>query len=101
MNMTSDKEPSLEEAHRETREAVEAARAALGYTQPNPEADEVIDFAAVDEDGQRRPYTLPFFPPRVIELVDRAVHLGRRYPEALLSETHRAALDLMLGTVTR
>lgn len=101
MNTTSDKEPSLEEAHRETREAVEAARAALGYTQPNPEADEVIDFAAVDEDGQRCPYTLPFFPRGVIETVDRAALLARRYPEALLSESPRAVLDLMLGTATR
>lgn len=101
MNLISDKERSLEEAHRETREAVEAARAALGYTEPSPEADEVIDFAAVDEEGRRGAYVLPFLPRSVIEIVDRAALLARRYPEALLSETHRAALDLMLGTVTR
>ncbi len=69
------------------------------YSNPNREADEVIDHLGVTEDGQRGGRLAAFYPEAMTAAVDRAARLARRHPEALLDEGHRALLDLLVATV--
>jgi hypothetical protein len=84
----------------ETRNAFAEACRVLGYTEPNREAEEVIDILGVTEDGKRQGRLAPFYPASITEAVDKAAHLLRKYPEALLSDDERDLLDFVLKRVT-
>lgn len=93
--------PPLDERIQQTRAAYGEACALLGYATPNREAAEVIDHLGLTEDGQRGGRLAPFYPVSITATVDCAAQLARRYPEALLDETHAALLDLLVATVRR
>src|SRR5580704_2619795 len=92
---TRDEDARIEE----TRAAYREACTLLGYAKASREADEVIDLLGVTEDGRRGARLAPFYPNELTAAVDRAAHLARMYPEALIDQNHRALLDLLLVEV--
>ncbi len=91
--------PSPDAHIHETRTAYREACALLGYSTPNREADEVIDYLGVKEDGRRGGRLAAFYRESVSVAVDRAARLARLHPEALIDEDQLALLDLLVATV--
>ncbi len=91
--------PPADACIQETITAYREACALLGYSGPNREADEIIDFLGVSTDGQRGGRLAAFYPESMIAAVDRAACLARLYPEALIDEASLALLDLLVARV--